>query len=279
MVSMQQLPMIPTSRTLWSITDDTVVKDIIHLRPLTGASDFINQAFSNQVATLEEILLTIMHFATALALYPIVTEFLASSEPSTNDHSFIKITMPAKYRIPPGTKTGKTEPKQRKNLLPVKQEGSDGRDTFSPTPAQTLPQVKRNAFYPLDLLPDHHGNYFQQTHAKLVQHDVFDADENLIPPWLFYDKLRPGTVVVVEATLICWHINSTGKEGDKDKNIYQIQGHRIRVLSDSDEDIEIRPILQLTTPISTMPTTTSPRKEASTAFSSFESPTKRVRRH
>ena len=69
-----------------------------------------------------------------------------------------------------------------------------------------MPVVERGALYSPDLLPDHRGSYFQRKNAKLVQQDIWDDDNNLITPWETYDKLRVGTIVVVDSTLICWHI-------------------------------------------------------------------------
>jgi hypothetical protein len=39
---------------------------------------------------------------------------------------------------------------------------------------------------------------------KLVQQDIKDTNDDLVPPWLMREKLRPGTVVV-----LCWHILPT----------------------------------------------------------------------
>ena len=68
------------------------------------------------------------------------------------------------------------------------------------------------AYYPLSLLSDHGGTLFKQELTKLVQLDIRDSDNNLIPPWDMYDKLRPGTIVIIEGTLVCWHI-SGGESG------------------------------------------------------------------
>jgi hypothetical protein len=43
----------------------------------------------------------------------------------------------------------------------------------------------------------------------LVEQDIKDTNDNLVPPWLMHDKLRAGTIVVVDTTLVCWHILPT----------------------------------------------------------------------
>lgn len=53
-----------------------------------------------------------------------------------------------------------------------------------------------------------------------MQLDVCDTDDNLIPPWDIYSKLRPGTIVLVKATLVVWHIPKSKRDkGDKDKKV------------------------------------------------------------
>jgi hypothetical protein len=85
--------------------------------------------------------------------------------------------------------------------------------------AWTGPAIALGALYDPNLLPDHRGRYFQHKAAKLVQLDMVDIDDNLIAPWDMADKLREGTVVLVEATLVCWHIAGKGN-GDRDKKVY-----------------------------------------------------------
>ncbi|KAF8204733.1 hypothetical protein BJ912DRAFT_1052061 [Pholiota molesta] len=257
------------------ILDDTVVKDVLVLRPLTGIdpeNTFLEDAFSNQVSTLQEIMVEAAKMAPKSSF---VTSWLLPTDPQSqsNDNGLIKITMPPKYKVS-GTKG---EARKKKNLLvpsvpkqeisdteSVSEAGSDGTDGPSS-------RVKVGALYDPNLLPDHRGKYFQHPNAKLVQQDMVDEEENLIVPWDMPKKLREGTVVLVEATLVCWHIS--------DRKVYQIQGHRLRVLAASDEDIETFEIPNF--PNSNIPTeqtpSSSPRKKASCAFSSFAPPTKKAR--
>jgi len=159
--------------------------------------------------------------------------------------------------------------------------------------------IQVGAYYPLEMLPDHRGDYFQHEHAKLLQHEIFDVDDKLIPPWEMYKNLKIRTVILVETTLICWHIpdcDGSGSGGSAKKivrpafhdnfeeftvkkklQIYQIQGHRLRILSESDEPIETREPPILIHPSTESTSSTSPRKKPSSAFADFQSPAKKIR--
>lgn len=55
---------------------------------------------------------------------------------------------------------------------------------------------------------------------KLVQLDIRDIDNKLIAPWDLYNKLRPGTVVLVVATLVTWIMHET--EGDLESPLKKV---------------------------------------------------------
>lgn len=80
--------------------------------------------------------------------------------------------------------------------------------------AQT--DVKMNALYDPRVLYDYGGPVFDHNNAKLVQRHITDTSGTLIPPWLEYEKLRTGTVVLIRVSL----------------KVYPIQtGSRIRMVS------------------------------------------------
>ncbi|KDR77061.1 hypothetical protein GALMADRAFT_225196 [Galerina marginata CBS 339.88] len=269
------------------IDDNTVVKDILVLRTLTGGTTVLNDAYENQLFTLEEILEEDRNEREKYNSNLNVTGFFATpndeSGRPTDDRILIKITLPQKYRVPPDVqktilKSQRTRTK--KNLLQPKSEDdgmSDPETLRDPTENQS-PAIEVGRFYPLEMLPDHRGDYFQQEHAKLVQLEMLDTDEKLIPPWEAYDKLRVGTVVLVETTLVCWHIpDHAGGSGTTKKLVYQVQGHRLRILSESDELVEPRDIPAPIRPSTEPTSTTSPRKKPSSAFTEFQSPSKKLR--
>jgi len=137
--------------------------------------------------------------------------------------------------------------------------------------------IKLGAFYDPDFLPDHRGDLFQQTLAKLVQQDIKDTNDELVAPWDMQHKLRPGTIVVVDTTLVCWDV---ARGTSNARKVYQVQAHRVKILHESDEPVE-----QLGIP--TLPQKpeqqmfsfgTSPRKAPSSTFMTFGSPSKKPRR-
>jgi hypothetical protein len=88
-----------------------------------------------------------------------------------------------------------------------------------------------------------------------VQLDVRDVNNNLIPPWKFYDALKPGTLVLALVSLHCFAMTDDGGKERKERKvfppcsfrvfltitqIYQMNAHSIRVLSESDEPVEER---------------------------------------
>ncbi len=63
-------------------------------------------------------------------------------------------------------------------------------------------------FYDPSLLPDFSTETFRLQQDKLVQHDVRDIENELIPAWRMEEELRPGTVVLVSATLHVYNIKT-----------------------------------------------------------------------
>ena len=63
-------------------------------------------------------------------------------------------------------------------------------------------------YYEPSLLPDYSPETHQLTHDKLIQYDIRDVDEQLIPTWKIESGLRPGTVVLVTALLHVYNIKN-----------------------------------------------------------------------
>lgn len=74
----------------------------------------------------------------------------------------------------------------------------------------TAPILNIGDFYDPNLLHDYHGNLFQHVRAKLIQQDIRDTNNDLVAPWNMQQKLRPGTIVLVDTTLVCWDIGTQG---------------------------------------------------------------------
>lgn len=118
--------------------------------------------------------------------------------------------------------------------------------------------MKLGAYYDPSVLPDYGGSYFNHSKARLVQLDVRDVKNNLIPPWKFYEALRPGTLVLCLVSLHCFTMSDDSGKDRKERKVcfslfvcsldlvtihrqvYQMNAHSIRILSESDEYVEQR---------------------------------------
>jgi len=75
-------------------------------------------------------------------------------------------------------------------------------------PVGPLDEVKVGGYYDAALLPDFNANIFHLDKDRLVQHNIIDEDEKLVPCWTLYDRLRPGTLVLCKVTLHGWNIGT-----------------------------------------------------------------------
>ncbi|KAJ6611449.1 hypothetical protein B0H10DRAFT_2224099 [Mycena sp. CBHHK59/15] len=110
-------------------------------------------------------------------------------------------------------------------------------------PARTAPvkpndsEIKIGAFYDPHLLSDYGGPFFAHVQNKLLQLDVRDALKS-IPPWDFYDRLKPGTLVLARVSLHIFNMES----GERKRKVYQINAHSVKVLADSDAEVAFRAV-------------------------------------
>jgi len=73
------------------------------------------------------------------------------------------------------------------------------------TPIRSILVVIGGRYDP-SLLPDYSPNDLALVHDKLVQHDIRNIENNLIPAWDIAKGLRPGTVIGVKAALHVYNI-------------------------------------------------------------------------
>lgn len=67
--------------------------------------------------------------------------------------------------------------------------------------------------YELDFLLDYSPKKFSLVKNKFVQHDIRDIDDCLIPAWKLEEGLRPGTIILVAASLHVYNIDNTSIPG------------------------------------------------------------------
>lgn len=95
--------------------------------------------------------------------------------------------------------------------------------------------IKLGAFYNPRLLPDYGGPFFAHVKSKLIQLDVRDGtptgNNALIPPWKFYDWLKPGTLVMVQASLHIFLMTDTDfKAGNARPKKRKVHSVRVRLI-------------------------------------------------
>jgi hypothetical protein len=99
------------------------------------------------------------------------------------------------------------------------------------------------------MLPDFGGDFFQLQSWKLRQLNIRRIDGTLIAPWQTYDELRPGTLVLIYATLHVYFFTERNSNivsrkvrfipslpqifSNCHQQVYQINGHDIKVLATS----------------------------------------------
>ena len=75
--------------------------------------------------------------------------------------------------------------------------------------ASSLPSL--DTTYPPDIQCDYGGNIFEHQHARLRQLPVYDTEGNLVPTHEMWNQLCPGTLVTLNADLVCWVYNDDDK--------------------------------------------------------------------
>ena len=58
--------------------------------------------------------------------------------------------------------------------------------------------------YPPSIQPDYGGKIFSHQYSRLRQLPVYDNDSNLVPTEDLWQYLRPGTLIMLNADLVCW---------------------------------------------------------------------------
>ncbi|KAJ3884579.1 hypothetical protein GG344DRAFT_83823 [Lentinula edodes] len=137
-----------------------------------------------------------------------------------------------------------------------------------------LDQIVVGARYDHRCMTGYGGNGFNQCFAELIQPDWKDIDGNLILPWEFHDKVRPGTLVVVNVSLQVYVIPQ--KDSLPKNKVYNAVINSLRVWAESDVPLalpkaftagKIVPVLRLKAPRArpTASPTPSPSRSRSTA--------------
>ncbi|KAJ7130747.1 hypothetical protein C8R43DRAFT_957109 [Mycena crocata] len=252
------------------IDDKVKVKDSIAICVPTCATTKMFNTYLNQINTLGQITDDDADEDARKGNSPFIRPWTRASREG-HDHDIIVTHMLPKYAVPSASGAPKAKRTPKRKL------DQDGDEPVVAAPANAKTDVpsgsdiKLNAYYDPALLPDYGGAYFNHIKSKLVQLDVRDISNELIAPWKFYDALRPGTLVLILVSLHCFLMTDDYSKDKKEKKIYQLNAHSIRVLADSDEPVEVRtrPVAPNAAgrAVSTLPTRSAP-----TGFSAFKVP-------
>ncbi|KAG6905937.1 hypothetical protein DXG01_016782 [Tephrocybe rancida] len=197
-----------------------------------SASSAMRKAYRSQLVAVDEILET--NEAVNGTLNVKVNKWLhnPSKDGSKKD---IACTLPAIYATKPPRVTG-TATRRNRHMDNSDSEGEDGNGE-----GHEDEDIFVGALLDPNCLPDNRGPYFRHQQAKLVQHDIRDKKNKLIPSWKIYEGLAHGTLVVLECTLHCWMFNPAVKT-------YQLSAHSVCVIDSSDEAPNIPSIHKLSGP-------------------------------
>ncbi|KAJ7802843.1 hypothetical protein B0H13DRAFT_1931667 [Mycena leptocephala] len=249
------------------IDDDSKIKDTLAITVPTNSSTRMYNTVLNEVIALGQVTSANADEDAQNDRDPIVKNWTKASKPDSENHDVIMLTMLSKYAVPSANGAPKPKRTAKRKLDEVDDEVQPAKsfvaeETQYPADAD----IKLGAHYEPSLLCDYGGAYFNHSKAKLVQLDVRDAKNNLIPPWKFYDALKPGTLILAMCSLHCYTMAEDRQKKTKDRKIYQLNAHTIRVLAESDEYIETR-----TRPIAPgdRVTTSLPQRPPPASFDNF----------
>ncbi|KAJ7933882.1 hypothetical protein B0H13DRAFT_2500648 [Mycena leptocephala] len=240
------------------IDDKSKIKDTIAITIPTCSSTRMYNTVANQVIVLGQVTSANADEDMRNGRDPIVKNWSKSSKPDSENHDVILLTMLPKYAVPSAAGAPKPKRTAKRKLDEIADDVTpsvavEAEDlqypareliTFHlyshPKSFVTAEDIKLGAHYEPALLEDYGGPYFNHVKAKLVQLDVRDAKNNLIPPWKFYDALKPGTLILALCSLHCYTMTDDRGKEPKERKIYQINAHTIRVLAESDDYAETR---------------------------------------
>ncbi|KAJ7840655.1 hypothetical protein B0H13DRAFT_1910629 [Mycena leptocephala] len=237
------------------IDDKSKVKDVIVLRAPTLCEHELLNFYHNQTAAIQDIENTEEALDQAAGLNLDIRSCLRSDRPDIHSKNLITVVTQKKYGVPASAGGPKlavaASPTKVKHVK--RKFGDDDDDEGSDTAAPVEPQVtsdtaryppdtdiKLGAYYDPRVLEDYGGPYFQHTNAKLVQLDIRDAENKLIPPWKQYSALRPGSFVLVLATIHIFVFKDASNDRNRDRKFMQLCAHTIRVLDESEFPVHTR---------------------------------------
>ncbi|KAJ8506888.1 hypothetical protein ONZ45_g10660 [Pleurotus djamor] len=214
----------PSTDNFKFLTDESKCKNILVLRRPSLAPPALHHFFGEQIRLLE----TVISVAQKVDDDEWRTYKWIRSTSADRDNAAdgIIISTPRIYAPPP----------HMMNFRSYHDRKLEAEDVTMGNGHESTPwhEVREGAFYDPSCLSDYGGPYFKLQKNKLAQQNFYDVNNNLIPPWQTYDKLRTGTLVVVNVALSCY--------------FYTVKLKKLRVLAESDEPVHMRYVPGVTVP-------------------------------
>ncbi|TEB31227.1 hypothetical protein FA13DRAFT_1791516 [Coprinellus micaceus] len=239
------------------VRDTTKVKDRFVLQCPTAAPENLANMFFNQIATLNDARDFDENVEKAERKDPFVYEQWTKcsvSEPSDEPADMLCINLGPKYTVPSNNKRSQSSSPPKKRLR--RQDDNPQRESTAsvariepPSPAKEVervpgpvpPAAQVGDLYDPATQRDYTGPGFELEEAKLVQRDVRDIQGRLVHPKNYHDVLRPGSLLLINATLHCF-IMPPNDRNKRERKFYQINAHSVRVVAVSDLEPECPPV-------------------------------------
>ncbi|KAJ7017249.1 hypothetical protein C8F04DRAFT_963517 [Mycena alexandri] len=190
------------------IDNKSKIKDTLALGPPTQTSTKLYNTFLNQVIGANQIVLANANEDARNGRHPIVKAWSKAGIEGSDTHNVLMVTMLPKYGVSEPFHSvpasagipAKPEVVTKRRLDQVDDHVTASVVSSSSDKLEyTADDIKLGAYYEPRMLPDYGGSYFNHLKAKLLQ-----LDNQLIPPWKFYEVLRPGTLVLCLVSLHCF---------------------------------------------------------------------------
>ncbi|KAG1734242.1 uncharacterized protein EDB91DRAFT_1225736 [Suillus paluster] len=227
-----------TASTPNVIDNRTRVKGVLTLGQPTQPTQMMYVNFSNQIATLDDIVQSDIKELKKQNKDINIKEWTTHAGTNqTGAPEFIMVNTEQLYAVPKGAQQamqGK-RPRVAKKAIANTNEGAESKSTDATANGSNKESTQEsaittNTFYEPTVLPDYGGDLFQHVNAKLHQLDIRNVENVLIPPQEWYTSLKRGTLVMIRATLHAFNW--------KEHRIYQINAHTICVMDPSKFEVE-----------------------------------------
>ncbi|TFK65648.1 hypothetical protein BDN72DRAFT_860493 [Pluteus cervinus] len=198
------------------ITDNSTIRDRFALRIPPDGPPLLTHLGRMQIAALNEVRLAALEQEEYDTRDIEISEWLSSeSKPFLRDSeedSIIQVYSKIKFRKPRDVSYGSNPGRTTRDKLRSDQKTSSVNDNTWVGKA-----------FEAKVLPDYDAKIFALDDSRVIQQDIRDTNDCLIPPWETQYSLQPGNLLILQVRLSCQEID-TGYKIKKDQFI-AYEGH------------------------------------------------------